>query len=138
MVLKRIYADGKFIDITGEGYDSVGEVSSEGRKIENTFLADDKNTLKHFKETSDIFFVAIENWELLGFIRWTKDKIINIYISTKYQWKWIWKSLMDSFEDEAKNIWSNKIILKPSKYAYNFYIKNGYKKLDEKYLEKFL
>lgn len=52
MVLKRIYADGKFIDITGEGYDSVGEISSEGRKIENTFLADDKNTLKHFIESS--------------------------------------------------------------------------------------
>ncbi|HNY13341.1 MAG TPA: HAD-IC family P-type ATPase, partial [Candidatus Wallbacteria bacterium] len=33
MVLKKIYADGEYIDITGEGYELNGEFTSSGRKV---------------------------------------------------------------------------------------------------------
>ncbi|HCB51125.1 TPA: hypothetical protein DEP21_00865 [Patescibacteria group bacterium] len=34
--------------------------------------------------------------------------------------------LLQSFEERAKKSGSNRIIVKSSKYAYDFYIKNGF------------
>lgn len=95
-------------------------------------------TTNYFKKTSTIFFVMKDSKNIIWTIRGTKDKIINLYVIDKYHWKWVWKKLLNYFEDEAKKLWSKKIILKSSKYAYDFYLKNGYKQEDKKYLVKHL
>lgn len=82
-------------------------------------------TLAHFKK-STLFFVAKEQEEIIGMIRWTKDKIINLYVTQKYQWQWIGHILLETFEQAAKKLWSTIIQLKSSKYALPFYAKNGY------------
>jgi len=95
-------------------------------------------TIKYLKDSSEIFIVA-KDWDgIIWVVRWLKDKIINLYTDSQHQGKWIWKNLIEAFEWEAKKLWSNYIFLKPSKYAYNFYIKNWYKPKDDRYLEKFL
>jgi hypothetical protein len=85
---------------------------------------------------SEIVLISKEEWTINWMIRWSKEKIINLYIDTNTQWKWIWKKLVDKYIKIAKSLWSKNIHLKSSKYAYNFYIKLGFISKDEKYLEK--
>lgn len=86
-------------------------------------------------EKTDIVLISKDNWIINWVIRWNKDKIINLYIDPNTQWKGIWKKLINKYIQEAKKLWSQSIYLKPSKYAYNFYIKYGFKPKDDKYLE---
>ncbi len=97
-----------------------------------------KDTLDHFKKSCDVFLIAKEDDKIIWVIRWSKEKIVNIYTDSNYQWKWIGKSLLNAFEVEAKKMWSQYIYLNPSKFAYNFYIKNWFSPKNEKYLEKYL
>lgn len=82
-------------------------------------------TLAHFKK-SNVFFIAKEENMIVGVVRWTSEKLSNLYISGKQQWKGLGKLLLQKFEEEAKKLWSTTIRLKSSKYALPFYIKNGY------------
>jgi GNAT superfamily N-acetyltransferase len=97
-----------------------------------------EDTIQYLKDSSEIFIVSKDWDKVVWVIRGLKDKIINLYTDSQYQGKWIWKSLIEAFELEAKKLWSDYIFLKPSKYAYNFYINNGYSPKDDKYLEKFI
>lgn len=92
-----------------------------------------EETIELFKK-SEIILIYKKNWIINWIIRGRKDKIINLYIDPDSQWKWIWKKLLNRYFKEAKRLWSKNIYLKPSKYAYNFYIKQGFKKIDDKYL----
>jgi len=96
---------------------------------------DYNRTLDHLKK-SEIFLVAMDNWKIIWLVRWKKEKITNLYVDWNYQWKWIWKLLLEAFESYAKKFGSTLIILKPSSYAKNFYLHNWYTFIDEKYMKK--
>jgi GNAT superfamily N-acetyltransferase len=97
---------------------------------------DYNNILKHFEKWKDIFLIAIEEWNIVWIIRWSFNKIINLYVDPKQQWKWIWKILILEFEKIAKKNWTKEIILKPSKQAKNFYKYMWYKDKDHIYMYK--
>jgi GNAT superfamily N-acetyltransferase len=94
-----------------------------------------KETLKLFKE-SEIIIISKEKWWVNWVIRWSKNKIINLYVDERSQGKGIWKKLLERYIQEAKKIWSKNVFLKSSKYAYNFYVKQWFTIKNEKYLEK--
>jgi len=98
---------------------------------------DYKHTLAHFKK-STIFFIAKEKNIIIGIVRWTSDKLTNLFIPKEQQWKWLGKQLLEKFENEAKKLWSTAIRLKSSKYALPFYLKNGYIIEQENRLIKYL
>ncbi len=85
-----------------------------------------KHTEKEFN-SDNIFFVAIENKNIIWIIRWNKNKITNLFVDKNYHKKWIWKKLLIIFEDNAKIQWSNFIKISSSTYAKKFYEKNWYK-----------
>ena len=94
-----------------------------------------EETIELFKK-SEIVLISEENWYINWIIRWSKNKIVNVYVDPNDQGKGIWKQLLEKYIQEAKKLWSSNIFLKPSKYAYKFYIKQWFKIKDEKYLEK--
>lgn len=97
-----------------------------------------QNTITNFQKESEIFLIAKEWENIIWVIRWSNHKIINLYTDSWHQGKWIWKLLLNAFEIKAKKAWSKIIELKPSKFAYDFYIKHWFIKKNEKYLKKIL
>ena len=95
------------------------------------------SAIVHFQETN-IFFIAKENDGILGVVRWTPEKLTNLFIPKEQQWKWVGKKLLDIFEEEAKKMWSTVIRLKSSKYALPFNLKNGYTVEQDNRLIKYL
>lgn len=92
-------------------------------------------TSAHLK-TSTIFFVAKEHDHIIGMVRWTPEKISNLYISPPWHWQWVGKQLLERFEQEAKDRWSSGIRLKSSTYALPFYLHNGYALVEDRIFEK--
>lgn len=113
--------------------------STEGLiKIMNSLYGtgcDYEYTLADFKK-STLFFIAKEHDHIIGIIRWTKNRILNLYIAKDYQKQWVGQKLLKKFETVAKKEWSSVIRLKSSKYALPFYLKHGYLIKKPLYLEK--
>lgn len=83
---------------------------------------------KEFGE-NPIFFVAIINGKIVGMIRGTKKRIVNLYLLGKFHGMGIGKNLMQRFEKECKREKSKEIKVKSSLYAVPFYQRMGYKKV---------
>lgn len=96
---------------------------------------DHKFTLKHLKKTP-LFFIAKEHTTIIGIIRWNKNKIVNLYIDKNKQGMNIWHKLLETFETEARKIWSEKIRVKSSKYWLSFYLHHWYIIIENNMLEK--
>lgn len=79
----------------------------------------------HYNRTP-IFFIALYNNKVIGVIRGRKDRIINLFVEGSQHKKGVGKTLVKEFEKQAKKQGSNKIKIKASLYAIQFYKKMGY------------
>lgn len=100
------------------------------RYLEQTSLdKSDKELLDSFRNTNkSIFYVATENNQIVGYIKGSKDKIGNLFVSGKSHRKGIGKKLVELLEKDAKKQGSNEIKISASTYAVPFYQRMGYKK----------
>lgn len=90
-----------------------------------------KNTTQQLYENfqkTPIFYVAVENNQILGMIRGRLDKIVNLFVDGKHHKKGIGRLLVNKFESEARKQKSKEIRIRASLYAVTFYQKMGYKK----------
>ena len=83
--------------------------------------------LKKFSQCP-IFYIAVENGKIIGIIRGTKNRIVNLFIDGKKHKTGIGKALVEKFEKEAEKQGSKIIKIRSSLYAVPFYQKMGYKK----------
>ncbi len=86
-----------------------------------------ENLLKNFKR-STIFYVFEENKKIIGMIRGTDTKIINLFVDAKQQRKGLGRKLVEKFEKEAIELGSSEIKIRASLYAVAFYQRMNYKK----------
>lgn len=77
---------------------------------------------------SPIFFLAIDKQKIVGMIRGTENRIINLFVLGSYHGKGIGKKLVEKFEMEARKGNSKIIKIRSSLFAISFYEKMGYKK----------
>lgn len=77
---------------------------------------------------SKIFFVAIANDKIVGIIRGSENRIINLYVRGDCHNKGIGRKLVERFEKECKKRGSKEIKIRASLFAAPFYQKMGYKK----------
>lgn len=82
---------------------------------------------KRFLKTP-IFFIVIENNKIIGMIRGTSERIVNLFVEGRKHKKGIGRLLVNKFELEAKNQNSKEIKIRASLFATSFYQKMGYKK----------
>lgn len=108
--------------------------NKEGSKIAVQRYIDSfdiKNGLENVKNKflkSKIFFVALNNKEIIGLIRGNKSYIIGLFILGSYHNKGVGGRLMGIFEKECKKLGSRGIRIRSSIFAIKFYEKMGYKK----------
>lgn len=90
-----------------------------------------KNDVDKIKEgflQTSLFFVVEEKGKIIGIVRGTKNRVVNLFVDGKYHGKGIGKKLMQKFEREAKNLHSKEIRIRASLFAIKFYQVAGYKK----------
>ncbi len=90
-----------------------------------------KNDVKNIKNgflQTPLFFVAEDNGKIIGIVRGTKNRVVNLFVYGNYHGKGIGKKLMQKFEREAKKHHSNEIRIRASLFAIKFYQGVGYKK----------
>jgi len=95
----------------------------------NTKSQSFKKIYSKFSE-SQIFFVAIQNDDIIGLIRGKKNKISNLFVDSEYHKKGIGNKLIKKFESEAIKLKFKEIKIKSSVYALPFYQKQNYKKTE--------
>jgi ribosomal protein S18 acetylase RimI-like enzyme len=109
-------------------FNSLGSPKKGVDNYTNFFLnSSNSDLLKNFSKTP-IFLVAKSNKKIIGLVRGTNTKLINLYLDKKFHGKGIGKSLLLSFEKEAKKQNSKFVKVRASLYAVNFYQSQGYKK----------
>ena len=90
-----------------------------------------KNDVEKIKEgflLTPLFFVAEEKGKIIGIVRGTKNRVINLFVYGQYHRKGVGKKLMQKFEQEAKKQHSKEIRIRASLFAIKFYQGAGYKK----------
>lgn len=75
-----------------------------------------------------LFFVAENKGKIIGIVRGTKNRVVNLFVYGNYHGKGIGKKLMQRFEQEVKKQHSNEIRIRSSLFAIKFYQGMGYKK----------
>ena len=78
-------------------------------------------------ESTEIFYVAIENKKIVGMVRGIKGRVVNLFVDGKFHGKGIGKKLMKKFEEQGFDE-RNAINIKSSLFAVSFYISIGFKK----------
>ena len=78
-------------------------------------------------ESTNIFFVAVENKKIVGMVRGIKGRLVNLFVDGKYHGKGIGKKLMQNFEEKGFDE-RNAIKVKSSIFAVSFYTSIGFKK----------
>lgn len=90
-----------------------------------------KNDIKNIKNgflQTPLFFVAENNCKIIGIVRGTKNRVVNLFVYGDYHGKGIGKKLMQKFEQEAKKYHSKEIRIRASLFAIKFYQGIGYNK----------
>jgi len=82
---------------------------------------------KKFRRTK-ISFVAVVNNSVIGVIRGDEKRIWNLFVNGNYHRRGVAKSLVETFEKEAKKHKAKKIKIIASLYSVPFYVSVGYKK----------
>ncbi len=77
---------------------------------------------------SKIFYIAEEENRIIGMVRGTENRLINLFVDGQYHRKSIGKILVENFEREARRKGSHKIIIRASLYATPFYQEMGYRR----------
>ncbi|WP_414528280.1 GNAT family N-acetyltransferase [Nodularia chucula] len=75
---------------------------------------------------AEIFFVALENYQITGFASFIVDELIRLYVHPGYQSKGIGRALVTHFCQQAADQGINKVITTASLYAEGFYCKLGF------------
>lgn len=88
----------------------------------------DVKHLREMFEKTPIFYVATDGKNIVGMIRGTKRRIVNLFVLGEYHGKGIGKDLLLTFEREAKRQKTEFIKARASLYAAEFYRSQGYKK----------
>ncbi len=73
-------------------------------------------------------FILEEDNIVIGIIRGTETRIVNLFVDPNYHGKGYGKKLLARFEEEVFNLGSSFIKIKASLFATKFYEKAGYKK----------
>lgn len=93
----------------------------------NPKLHSEEELFKGFSRTP-IIYVAEDKGIILGAIRGTQKRIVNLFVLGKHHKKGIGRKLVEKFEQIAIKEGSKKIKIRSSLYAAPFYQKMGYKK----------
>jgi GNAT superfamily N-acetyltransferase len=82
----------------------------------------------------ELFFVAECDSQIIGLIFWERllwgmSIIWMLFVKESFRSKWVWSQLLQAFQEHAKNIWIEKVLLygyadEPS--TLQFYEKNWY------------
>lgn len=88
---------------------------------------DVENIKKGFLRTP-LFFVAGEKGKIIGIVRGTKNRVVNLFVYGEHHGKGVGKKLMQKFEQKARKYYSKEIRMRASLFAIKFYQGIGYKK----------
>jgi ribosomal protein S18 acetylase RimI-like enzyme len=78
-------------------------------------------------ESTNIFFVAIDDSKIVGVIRGVKGKIINLFVDSNYHGRGIGTKLLQKFEENGYGD-KHTIKVKASLFGIPFYKSKGFKK----------
>lgn len=106
------------------------------KKIEDNTIYD---IYRKIIKNNNIIIAINEVWEILWIatliieyklIRWGSKawRIEDIWVRKKYEWKWIWKKLLEEAIKYLKKEWVYKITLTASEKVEWFYLKNWFQK----------
>jgi len=117
----------KWVNLTNDTLEKVNRDYSkkqiEALKKKNTL----EFTLDKIKNTGA--FCLIDKGKIIGTIGLNKDRIGGLYLNHKYLKKGLGKKLLIFVENYAKKKGIKQVKLNSTKYAYPFYLKQGYKLL---------
>jgi len=108
--------------------------SNEGNKKGIRDYISRHDPRKNFEKIKDdflrykIFLIVEDKGKIIGVARGSELRIGNLFVDGKYHKKGVAKKLMKKFEQIAKKRGSDKIKVRASIYATQFYQKIGYKK----------
>jgi len=80
-----------------------------------------------FNDSSQ-FFVAEIHGHIVGVLRSTGNRLVNLFVNGKFHRKGIGKKLIQRYENECKRLGYREIVLRAQLYAVPFYEACGYKR----------
>lgn len=87
-----------------------------------------RTEIKERFDDSTLFFVAERHDQIVGILRATDNRIVNLFVNKKFHKNGIGKKLIQCYEKECSKLGYQEIVLRSQVYAVPFYLACGYKR----------